>query len=60
MKCNKCGNEIDLKLGAKLIAKGCKVLTAMTTIITVQCENCNSLFQVPLSGNSIISIKGDK
>ena len=60
MKCNKCGNEMNIKLGAKMIAKGCKVLTAMTTIVTVQCEKCGALFQIPISGNSIMSIKEDK
>lgn len=60
MKCNNCGNEIQLKFGAKLISKGCKILTAMTTIVTVQCESCGALFQIPLTGNSFISIKEEK
>ncbi|MFA6022947.1 MAG: hypothetical protein WC781_02560 [Candidatus Pacearchaeota archaeon] len=60
MKCNKCGNEMNLKLGAKLISKGCKILTAMTTIVTVQCDQCNALFQIPITGNSFITVKQEK
>ena len=52
MKC-KCGNDIDVRVGSKLIAKGCKVLTAMTIIITA--DKCNEMFQVPIKNNSSIS-----
>lgn len=60
MKCPKCGNDIYLKLGAKLISKGCKVLTAMTTIITVECEKCNSMFQISMPSNSFMVIKKEE
>lgn len=57
MKC-KCGNDIDIKMGSRLITKGCKVLTAMTVVVTAQCEKCGSMFQVPIKSNGTI-IKRD-
>ena len=53
MKC-KCGNEINIKIGSKLISKGCKILTAMTVIVTAQCEKCGSVFQVPIINSGAI------
>ncbi len=53
MKC-KCGNEIDIKMGSKLIAKGCKVLTAMTVIVTAQCDKCGLMFQVPVQTSGAV------
>ena len=53
MKC-KCGNEMDIRIGAKLISRGCKVLTAITTVVTAQCEKCESIFQVPVQPSGAI------
>lgn len=53
MKC-KCGNDIQVKMGSKLIAKGCKVLTAMTVVVTAQCEKCGAMFQVPIKSDGAI------
>ena len=53
MKC-KCGNEIDIRMGSKLISKGCKILTAMTVIVTAQCEKCGAIFQVPIKSDGSI------
>lgn len=53
MKC-KCGNEIDIKMGSKLIAKRCRVLTAMTVVVTAQCEKCGAMFQVPIKSDGVI------
>ena len=53
MKC-KCGNEIDIKMGSKLIVKGCKVLTAITVVVTAQCEKCGEMFQVPIKSDGSI------
>ena len=50
----KCGNEIDIKLGSKLISKGCRVLTAMTVVITAQCDKCGLMFQVPIKSDGIV------
>ena len=53
MKC-KCGNKIDIKLGAKVKCQGCHILTSMTTRITAKCGKCGEVFQVPvLSGEYI-------
>lgn len=57
MQCPKCKNEILIKLGSKLIIKGGQALTGMTTIITIKCEKCGHVFQIPLSSNSFISVK---
>ena len=59
MKC-KCGNDIAIQLGTNITTKGCKVLTSLTTIITVQCEKCKAIIQVPLSSKSVLSGKEDK
>jgi hypothetical protein len=53
MKC-KCGNDISIKMGSKLIAKGCKILTAMTVIVTAQCEKCREIFQVPIKSDGVV------
>jgi hypothetical protein len=47
MEC-KCGNAIDVRMGSNVIAKGCKILTAMTVVVTAQCEECGRMFQVPI------------
>ena len=39
-------------MASKLKGDGCKILTAMTAIVTAQCEKCNSVFQVPINSNS--------
>ncbi len=53
MKC-KCGNEIDIKMSSKVIGKGCTILTAMTVIVTAQCEKCGDIFQVPIKSDGAI------
>ena len=53
MRC-KCGNEIDIKMASKVIGKGCKILTAMTLVVTVQCDKCGAIFQVPIKNNGAI------
>lgn len=57
MKCQ-CGNEINIKMGSKLIPQGCKILTAVTVVVTAQCEKCGAMFQVPIQSNSAV-IKED-
>jgi hypothetical protein len=56
MRCQ-CGNEIDVILGAKLISKGCKVLTAVTVVVTVQCEKCGAVFQLPIKNDETIVVE---
>jgi len=53
MKC-KCGNEINIKMGSKLMSKGCKVLTAMTVVVTAQCSECGAMFQVPIKSDGAV------
>jgi RNase P subunit RPR2 len=60
MKCSKCGHEYQIKLGSKIISKGVKVLTAMTTIITISCEKCGQISQIPIGSSSFISVKQDE
>ena len=54
MKCS-CGNDIEIKMGSKLLAKGCKILTAITVVVTAQCKKCNSIFQVPIKSDGAIA-----
>ena len=60
MKCSRCGHEFEIKLGSKIISKGCKILTAMIAIVTIQCENCGQIFQVPIQSKSFFTVKKDK
>ncbi|MAG07520.1 hypothetical protein CMI46_01770 [Candidatus Pacearchaeota archaeon] len=57
MKCPKCQKEFQIQLGSKIIVKGCKILTAVTAVVTTQCENCHAVFQVPINSKSIMSVK---
>jgi hypothetical protein len=59
MKCNKCGNNIDIKMAAKVACQGCKILTSMTTIMTVECAQCGEKFQLPVSSGEFI-VKEDE
>ena len=60
MKCPKCNAEITLKIGSKVISKGAKVLTGMTTVLTLRCDKCSHIYQTPVISNSFISIKKDE
>jgi hypothetical protein len=53
MKC-KCGNDIQVLLEANVACKGCKILTSMTTVMTVECNGCGAKFQVPVSGGDVV------
>jgi hypothetical protein len=58
MKC-KCGNDIDIKMASKLVGKGCKILTAMTAVVTAQCGKCGAIFQVPIRSDGAIVLRDD-
>lgn len=60
MKCTKCSNEMLIKLGSKILTEGCEVLTAITTIITIKCDKCGALYQIPISGSSFMTVKKGK
>ncbi|MBR9704203.1 hypothetical protein GOV12_02235 [Candidatus Pacearchaeota archaeon] len=57
MKC-KCGNDIKVAVAGGVKSEGCKVLTSITSIVTVQCEKCGSIFQVSITSKNAI-IKDD-
>ena len=42
-----------MKMGSKLISSGCKVLTAMTVVVTAQCDKCGSMFQIPIKSDGV-------
>jgi len=46
-------------MAAKVASKGCKLLTSMTTIMTVECAQCGEKFQVPISSGEFI-VKEDE
>ena len=60
MKCNKCGNELRIKLASKVEAQGCEILTNMTTVLTAKCNKCGTMMQISLPSNSVFSVKKDK
>lgn len=57
MKCEKCGNEFSVKLASRVGAKGCSVLSNVTTILTIQCHKCASICQLPVQSGNILSVK---
>jgi hypothetical protein len=59
MKC-KCGNDIKLNLGLKLATTGCEILTSVTTIVTVKCNKCKAVFQIPVSSQAFAIDKSGK
>lgn len=60
MKCPKCGNEFEVRIGASVDCSGCKVLTSLTTVVTVQCNECKLFFQVPVMGMTNVKIQKEK
>ena len=60
MKCSKCNNDMGIKLASKVECKGCELLTNMNTILTVKCSKCGNVSQIPLSSNSVFSVKKGK
>lgn len=53
MKC-KCGNEINIKIASRVQCSGAKMLTSMTSILTLECLQCMEKFQVPVSSSDYI------
>ncbi|PIN91241.1 hypothetical protein COU57_01415 [Candidatus Pacearchaeota archaeon CG10_big_fil_rev_8_21_14_0_10_32_14] len=60
MNCPHCGNVFVIKLAAKVNCIGCRVLSSMTTIMTIECEKCNQISQLPIQNKTIMNIEKDK
>lgn len=62
MKClnPNCDNEIIIQLASKINCKNCKILASFTSIITVQCNKCRNIFQIPIKNKSFFNIKKDE
>ena len=60
MKCIKCGAEFKIQLASKVMADNVRVLTGMTTVLTLQCSKCGHVFQLPLNSNSVMKVDKDK
>jgi hypothetical protein len=58
MKCE-CGNEFIVRVGSKVDCKNCKVLTNSTVILTVQCDVCKKVKQVPVQSQAFMSVNKD-
>jgi len=59
MKCPKCNKEFLLKIATKAQCSGCKILTNLTSILTIQCEECNHVFQIPVTSKSFMSVNNE-
>lgn len=46
-------------MAAKVACQGCKILTSMTTIMTIECLQCGEKFQAPVSSGEFI-VKEDE
>lgn len=57
MRCPNCKNEIIVQVATNVKTKDCKILTNFTSVLTVQCEKCKIVFQVPVQNKSILSVK---
>ena len=58
MKC-KCGQDIDIKMASRVHCNGARILTSLTTILTIECLNCGEKFQIPISSSDYV-IKEDE
>lgn len=59
MKC-KCGNEINVKMASRVHCSGAKLLTSMTTILTLECLECGEKSQVPISSADFVMKEEDR
>ena len=59
MKCPNCNSDILIQIGTRIKSKGCQILTTMTIVLTAQCDKCKTIFQVPVPGKKLLSIKED-
>ena len=59
MKCPNCNQDILIQLATKINCNKCKVITSTTSIITVQCEACKHIFQVPIQSKRIFGVRRD-
>ena len=57
MKCPHCGKELVIQAASKVNCEGCRVLTAMTSVLTVQCDKCKHVFQIPVQSKEIFGVK---
>ena len=57
MKCIHCGEELIIQIASKVNCKGCKVLAEITSVVTVQCEKCRHVFQVPIQTKGIFGVR---
>lgn len=58
MKC-KCGNDIEIKMASRINCNGARLLTSLTTIVTLECLECGEKFQVPISSSDYV-VKEDE
>lgn len=60
MKCPNCSEELLIQIATKVNCKNCKILTEITSVVTIQCEKCRHVFQVPVMSKSFFSVKKEK
>lgn len=60
MFCPNCKEEWNLQIATKINCYGCKILTALTSVATVQCQKCEHVFQIPVQSKTIASVKKDE
>ena len=57
MKCPNCDAPINIKVASKIDSKNCKVMTVMTSTLTIQCLYCDEILQVPVQSQGFLKIK---
>ena len=60
MKCPKCENEIQVGTAMKVSARGARIVTNPTAVLTIKCDKCGEVFQVSTSVKSMLSVKSDE
>jgi len=60
MQCPKCKSELKIQAITKINAQNCKVLDSATTVLTIQCDNCSNIIQVPISNKNVLSVQKEK
>ena len=60
MKCPNCKSEMNVQIATKVKTDNCRILSSMTAILTIQCGECEIIFQLPIQGNGVVNTKDSK
>ncbi|MAH06927.1 hypothetical protein CMI38_01595 [Candidatus Pacearchaeota archaeon] len=50
--------KFSIRMASRVKGEGCRILTAMTTVVSAEREKCGEMFQVPISSDNVV-VKGE-